>query len=118
MKKSLIMLAVLATIGVAQADEQTFTPPTTAGLVWVVIRPDLTSTFNKNVYGIKGKIQWGGYSKTFNESKAGAYDYVLGFRHTKNDSIPLKVTTTTGKIISITQGQNPAGPYDKVISGF
>lgn len=118
MNKLLLSLAALIFISNAKADERLFTPPPAAGMVWVVISPELANTLDKPYYQIKGKIQWGGYSQSFNEGKMSEYDYVLGFRHTKNDSIPLKISTTMGRIVSITQGNNPAGPYDKVLSGF
>ncbi|STZ74946.1 Uncharacterised protein [Moraxella lacunata] len=111
LKVMAFFLITLTSIGVAQADTKTFTPSDTYNTVWVTFVGEanfkMINESGKDVSGINYCIHWGkfkhcdslNHTKSFNPSNK----YIIGFRKKERDSYPLTVTTTLGKIESISE---------------
>lgn len=104
---SLIVISLAAVPTTVWAETQSWTPPPEKGTVWVIVR------FTKG-YGIvptnhNVSIQWGNWQKSGVFRTGGRTPkegFVIRLRHTKNDSVPITVSTD-GRIVRIYQGDAP-----------
>ncbi len=102
------LLAVPATI---RADTETFTPPAEKGKIYIIVRFGQTSGIVPK--DVRVSIKWGGWNRsgTFNSGggRTPKDGFVIRLNHTKNDSIPLTVTTSSdANIERIYQGGEPS----------
>lgn len=114
MKRKLLAVALIsfclaALPATVLADSRTFSPPSEKGTIYVVVR--FTKGLGVLPQDTNVSIRWGNWSKSgrFNPGggRTGKYGFVISLRHTKNDSIPLTVSTD-GTITSIYQGSAPS----------
>lgn len=117
MKKLLVVLVFILTsltssLSLASVSYN-YTPPATAGVVWVVIDPALRD----KLYEADFTVTWGAYQKRFSGGqfqKAGSGYFVIGFTHFDNSSYNFNVTinqnfwgTYLGSVVDVRQGAQP-----------
>lgn len=91
------------------AESRTWTPPAEKGNVYVIVR--FTKGGGVLPQDTNVSVRWGSWSKSGRFNPGGdtlpKYGFVIKLRHTKNDSVPLTVSTD-GRIENIYQGDPPA----------
>lgn len=111
-----LSLACVATTTSSYANTYPFTPPPSSGIVWIVVKPDIVRTWDKDYYKIAICVNWGSFSRCESYTKLSDNFYVISLRHLDNMSYPMTVKTSVGTVTRVLQGSNPTGPYDTQIN--
>ncbi len=117
-KLSVILTMCLSALGASSANANQVTFPTYpgAGIIWIQVQPDIISTWDHMVYGAHVCVYWGTYTRCEDlPSKQSNYNYTISLVKYGAETWPITVVSSRGKVVNITQGNNPSGPYDTLL---
>lgn len=106
-----VVYCLLAVPLAVLADSQTYTPPAEKGKIYVLI--NFAGASGIVPKDLKVSVKWGGWQKSGAFNSGGGRTpkdgVIIRLNHTKNDSVPLTVSTSAeGSIANIYQGGEPS----------